>query len=391
MRRHHSVGLALLVSVAIGAVGQNASAQDRTRYRYAQNTQVPPTRAPAEELPMGRSVPGQMPATSDSGGYPDQGFAPNPYHYSGGPEEAGGYASDCCDSCNSCCCGGACDSCGCDAGDCGSGGWCGCGGGRWFVTADYLNMRAHFSDALSHVNEVDTNDPQATIRHYDQLDFDYKSSFRVGGGYRLCCCGEELVFNYTQLRSDADDFVDGGDRFGGTRVELPFNPNPTNADPQDPFLSPTQSGSIHASVNVDSYDLEWRKTIPLGGTSCSDCGSPCGCGDCCKPRCPAWDITWSGGVRGAHVDSDRRYILTDTEVDTNNTDTTSRLRFDGAGPRFGVEGRRYFGCDGWFSIFMKGDISLLLGHLDLDTVQRTSVNGDDSFEGESLRASRLSR
>jgi hypothetical protein len=41
------------------------------------------------------------------------------------------------------------------------------------------------------------------------------------------------------------------------------------------------------------------------------------------------------------------------------------MEFEGGGPRVGLEGRRYFGQDGWGSVYIRGDISLLLGHVDL--------------------------
>src|SRR5207249_1502579 len=89
------------------------------------------------------------------------------------------------------------------------------------------------------------------------------------------------------------------------------------------------------------------------------------------------------------VDWERAYFTTDPTDATLNTDTRSELTFNGAGPRFGVEGRRYFGCDGWFSIFMKGDISLLLGELELDTTPHATVNATDTTIRERLRAQQI--
>src|SRR5205085_927271 len=254
-------------------------------------------------------------------------------------------------ACNDYQCGETCGSCGSGACGCGSGS----GGGQWFVTADYLAVRAHFSESLAWMQQTlsQTNTTTTTVQDFHQLDYDYESSFRVGGGYKLCCCGEEIAFNFTRFRSSADDSLTAPDRNSGIDIFVPFSPAALNPDHP-------QSVAVRSSVDVDSYDLEWRKTIPLGGTTCSDCGNPCGGGESCGSKCPAWDITWSGGVRGANVDWDRAYFITDPTDSTLNTDTRSELTFNGAGPRFGVEGRRYFGHDGWFSVFMKGDISLLL-------------------------------
>src|ERR1700712_4823898 len=88
---------------------------------------------------------------------------------------------------------GYCDapSCGCDS--CGSGGGggnfcglCGPSGGQFFFTADYLKVRASFSEAIAKVEE----DLATGTDRFIPLDFGYESSYRFGGGYRLCCCGE---------------------------------------------------------------------------------------------------------------------------------------------------------------------------------------------------------
>ena len=329
---------------------------------------------------MGQPTLGPMGATSDSGGYIEGNFTPEST-YPGGCHEGGGYSAGC-DSGEGYSCG--CDSCASSGCDSSAAGWFGGASGTWFVNADYLAVRAHFSEALSYVEQESTNTATttATSQNFHQLDFDYDNSYRIGGGYRLCCCGEELAFNFTHFTSSADDSITAPDRNSGIVVDLPFNPNPL--DPDAP-----QTGRIRASVDADSYDFEWRKTIPLGGTSCSDCSQPCGCGDCCPNTCPAWDITWSGGIRGARVDWDRAYFLTDPVDDTNNTDTRSELRFNGAGPRVGLEGRRYFGHDGWFSIFMKGDLSILLGQLDLDTVQHSTIVDTDTTLSERFHTQQI--
>jgi hypothetical protein len=47
------------------------------------------------------------------------------------------------------------------------------------------------------------------------------------------------------------------------------------------------------------------------------------------------------------------------------------MDFRGGGVKVGLEGRRYFCDNGCFSIYLKGDISLLLGDVDLAAVRRT--------------------
>jgi hypothetical protein len=227
---------------------------------------------------------------------------------------------------------------------------CGSNGGQFFFTADYLSVRASFSEATAKVVE----DLNAGTDIFVPLDFGFDSSYRFGGGYRLCCCGEEIRFLYTRMTSAA-------------------SANAVNGDIVPIEASPPPGGTtfINASVDAKSYDIEWAKTIPLGGCCNDSCGDACqtGCGSgCCRPSCPAWDITWSGGFRWADVNSSRDYNAQD---DTGFTVTDGRadMSFHGGGLRTGLEGRRYFGKDGWFSLYGKGNISLLLGHVDVNVLR----------------------
>src|SRR5207253_1457598 len=96
MRCHRTVVLALVACTVIAASKQYACAQSRFNNRYAQNT--PAAAAPAagttsrgniEELPMGQPAQGQMPGSSDSGAYFNDGPAPDQY-FPGSPAGACG-------------------------------------------------------------------------------------------------------------------------------------------------------------------------------------------------------------------------------------------------------------------------------------------------------------
>jgi hypothetical protein len=313
---------------------------------------VPPSRM--SPTPMGH-VPGQ----SDASYYSDDfgGFS------GGGNYGSGNYGSGYCSDCEY----GECDDCeyGCEpAGrswlDC-----CGLGSGqgsRWFFTADYLYVRASFSEAIAYYEEVDDGiGVQGNIAH--ELNFEHQSSYRIGGGYRLNCCDEEVRFMFTRLSSGANTVAPQGSI-------VPYE-----------VIGPDGPTFIDADVDVKSFDLDFRKTIPLGGAQCCECSDscdPCGCGDaCCAPSCPAWDITWSGGLRFADVDWNRYYVtnFSDGEI---FRDADSSLDFKGGGPRVGLEGRRYFGKDGWCSAYLKGDISILLGQMHQE-VRQVRELGDVLF------------
>lgn len=289
-----------------------------------------PTPQAAAELPSGQSSPGQM-----GDGSPMQGFALQ------GPGAGSGYFSG---GCADGYCTGACSDPSCGAA-CGDSGCCNTGG-RCFFTADYLLIHPSFSESTAFIRQ----DLGAGTDTFVPLDFDYNSSYRFGGGYRLPSCGDEIRFLYTRMNGNAD------------AVAFPGDIVPFAADPP-----PDGRTNIRADVNANVYDLECAKTIPLGG-NCS------GCGDACGKSCPAWDITWSGGVRWADVGWNRSYVALD---DTNFpvTDARTSMDFDGGGFKTGLEGRRYFGCDGWLSLYSKGNISLLLGDVRIHS-SRSSDDGN---------------
>jgi hypothetical protein len=235
-----------------------------------------------------------------------------------------------------------------------------CANGQCYFFADYLYVRASASEAVTFM-EVDNNTPGLNERTVNQFDFEYDSSFRFGGGYRLCECGEQIRFMYTRFDSFAEDEQDFD-----TNIIVPFE---VVGEPGGTYF-------FNADVDLNAYDLEYAKTIPLGGNCCCNCGDACGggCGDgCCQPCCPAWDITWSGGVRAAEADWQRAYVALGAQ-DNLVSDAVSSMDFDGVGLKMGLEGRRYFFKDGWLSLFLKGDLSVLYGNLEFETV-RTEEGG----------------
>jgi hypothetical protein len=184
---------------------------------------------------------------------------------------------------------------------------------------------------------------------FTQLEYDYESSFRFGGGYRWCGCGDEIRFLYTRMESSG--FLE---QDGGTGITAPF-------------LGDVLSGEdlvVRGNVEVNSYELEYAKTIPLGGG-----GGGCGCGGTCGScgSCPAWDISWSGGFRAAEAEWNRTHAIL-SEIGELAISRESTMDFDGAGLKVGMEGRRYFFGSGWLSMYAKGDLSLLYGRLQFDTV-----------------------
>jgi hypothetical protein len=376
MKHHLTVMLALAVYMMAAAGSARAQNQrnqtgiavpggmgaPRTNGRATQ-----PQRPAAERLPNG--VVGPTPSMLYEPpvyhhGYGEPGFGNSGYPvqgqfgegcYSGGNCESG-YGCD-----NEYC--GSCGGYGCD-GDCWQRGGmganlfgCVCPPGRFFVTADYLYVRANFSEAIAFLEQIDDENQGVGIDVFHELDFDYESSYRFGGGYRTCGCNEEMRFLFTRLSSTADEIAPQGS-FLAYEVSAP----------------PGGETLIHADVDAKAFDLEFAKTIPLGGGGGCECGDPCGCGDACSSGCgsccPAWDVTWSGGFRFADVDWSRTYTAVDVD-DFITTEAVSTMNFRGGGLRVGLEGRRYFFDNGCLSVYLKGDISLLLGDVRLNATRIT--------------------
>ncbi len=298
--------------------------------------------------------PGGYPMGEGYGGH-GQGCGPEGCGPGGcGPEGCGtGYGDGCCDTCGSGDCGGECwnrGGFGCDMFG------MVCPPGRCFVTVDWLSMRANFSEATAFLVQENNQQGIATDT-FHSFDFEYETSYRLGGGYRLCNCGEEFRMYYTRLSSYANAVAPDG-------AIIPFEVN----------VPPGGEASLRADVDVKSFDFEFAKTIPLGGALGSECGDACGggCGDECGSNCgcPAWDITWSGGLRFSDVEWSRSYSALES-TGFVGTEAISAMNFEGGGLKIGLEGRRYFWGNGCLSVYLKGDISLLMGDVDIITAHRT--------------------
>lgn len=227
---------------------------------------------------------------------------------------------------------------------------------------EYLYARANFSEALAYVQQDVTSVEGG--ENWIQYDFDYDSSYSVYGGVYLCDCGGSVIFDFNRLQSDASFAAVDTNQFENFgRYEV--------------------NGDIEGSADVDlkSYDLSFSKTIPLGTPlacgGCDSCG-PIGCDSCVDGcvSCPAWDITWSGGIRYAEVEWGRGATSFDRAADDAVIDSyQTRMDFDGFGGRLGLAGRRYIGPRGMFSLYAKGDWSLLVGDITVNTVV-SNLSGD---------------
>ncbi len=256
---------------------------------------------------------------------------------------------------------------------------------------EYLQLRASHSQQTSYVerNTVNLGTNGEYIR-FHQFDFAFTDSYRLYLGCRIPECGQEFRFTYSNFKSDGSfESVEQSGLPGQSLVDIasPFEVVP--AGPGDRLYGTAQ-------VELNNYDMSCSKTIPLGcalgcldcGDCCDtcdpcgdSCGDPCGC-DPCGCFCPAWDITWTGAVRIADLNSQLNYfndiVSTTPPVGLPGRTAYSRVDFQGVGLRGGFLGRRYFGRSGLTSVYLKGDISLLVGDMDY-SARGTSTDGSNQF------------
>jgi hypothetical protein len=372
MKHHLRVMLALAVCTAVASAGQAIAVQTQTGAGRSQSRALSPRNPFVQQTAGGDAEPGPQLVEGQPGNAHSDGFDTHLFGHEVFPPRSycdEGHVADGYYGSASGWNGGYCDACGGQTFDGGCwcrGGWrenllgVDCRRGEYFFTADYLYVRANFSEAPAFLEQVDDQQGVGTDE-FHELDFQYESSYRVGGGYRLSHCDDEIRFLFTRLSSYANDLAPFGS----------FVPFEVTAPPGG-------ETRIRADVDVKVYDLEFAKATAFGqGTGC-DCGDVCdygngyGCGDVCSSgcECPAWEVTWSGGLRFADASWHRTY----TAVDANEfitTNAASLMDFRGGGVRVGLEGRRNLLRNGCLSVYLKGDISLLLGDVDLNAVRVT--------------------
>jgi hypothetical protein len=219
-----------------------------------------------------------------------------------------------------------------------------CGDCGFFGGADYLLLRPTFSENTAFFRRNTSIDGSGNVTVTDTVvhqDFDYTSAPRVFLGYRFCDCGGEIRFtywNYDNTSSQTSGAATTDTIYAG---QLEINTS-----------IPGQRLFVNSNLNMNVYDIDYSKCVCYGGKkNCNGCET-----------CPVWTLKYSAGVRIADVRRTDDNIL--LPVDSASIAGHISADFIGAGPRLGIEGRRY--CrDGAFSLFAKGNMALLLGDYDL--------------------------
>jgi hypothetical protein len=234
---------------------------------------------------------------------------------------------------------------------------CGCCG--WYGDVDYLLVRPSFSENQGFLQRTTTQDQQENTTVTDRVvhqDFDYNSSVRTYLGYRFSC-GDEIRFTYWNF----------GDKSHLLSGQAPADGSVVYAGHLEIVTSePGQRLVVSAGLQANVYDIEYIKCA-CQNSGCCDC-------DCCPP----WTLKYSAGIRIADVRRGDNTVL----LDPDGTEARSGLitaDFIGAGPRVGIEGRRFFG-DGGFSLFARSNLSLLLGEYDSKETRKTPATNPTTIE-----------
>jgi len=234
---------------------------------------------------------------------------------------------------------------------------CGCRG--WYGDVDYLLVRPSFSENQGFLQRTTTQDQQENTTVTDRVvhqDFDYNSSVRTSIGYRFCC-GDEIRFTYWNF-GDKSHLLSGQAPADGSIIyagHLEIN----TSEPGERLV-------VSAGLQANVYDVEYIKC------ACQNSG-------CCdSPCCPPWTLKYSAGIRLADIRrGDNTILLNGDGTEAEGAFITAD--FIGAGPRVGIEGRRFF-SDGNFSLFARSNFSLLLGEYDIKETRKTPPTAPTTTE-----------
>jgi len=242
--------------------------------------------------------------------------------------------------------GDSCDSCGeACGGSCGPGR--GAHGRLWYGGVDYLLFRPRYSQAIAAVRRQETTDtstfPTTTTISDTMIEypFDYSSGFRVFAGVRLLDCGGDFQVAYWRMVNNAS-VVEGPANISANNPAIAGNlkNNPGNGE----FLS------ANTGITANIFDADFTKCISMGG--------PCDPCDACF--CPRWDLRFFVGARAANINRFNDNVVTEANGDELSFGNIN-AHFTGAGPRIGLASRRYFGQNGYWSVYGKGAQAILIG------------------------------
>jgi len=233
-----------------------------------------------------------------------------------------------CGDCSQGACGGGCGSCG----GCGQG--CGSCGGcqpKWVFFGDYLYLRARDAEVAYAVPKdgpiVDPEDPVIQIGPTAIVDFDFDSSYRVGGSVAMNDCSR-LGASYTYFDTSTSHYA--GILPPDVMHSLVSHPGTDTASQQ--FLL----ASADYALDFDLVDADFTRIISSG----------------CQHQVT---MLLGGRYAGMQQDFQARFSLP-----TNDEIVTTEIRFDGGGIRVGLD-TEFYSCNRTAFVYARSAASFVAG------------------------------
>jgi hypothetical protein len=200
--------------------------------------------------------------------------------------------------------------------------------GRWFGGAEYLFVRPHQqTDEAFETSPIGGSGADVQTTNFDAP---YRSGLKAFLGWRTDC-DRAWRFTYTYIFDDTERSATVP---AGSVINSPLGASLAEGD----AIIATQH------VLLNTWDIENIRKLALPEAFCNSCAG--------------WDLGWSWGVRIIDFDEKVRNDVSGPDAAV----FTQESSFVGAGPRFGFEMHRQFGCSA-MSGFLGADAGLLLGGL----------------------------
>jgi hypothetical protein len=212
---------------------------------------------------------------------------------------------------------------------------------RCEVYAEFLYLNARGADV--HFGEPVQGCGAAAVPMGRQgdLESDYSPGVRLGLGVALSDCSS-IEASYTYWENDAHDSVAAS----GNALIFPSLAIPSTVAACGSNVQQAIAGD---GMQFQFGDLVYKHLL---------CGN-----------CSCYAINWFAGARYAHLRED---LLVDY-VTPGDTFVNTRIDFDGAGPRIGLEGE--LTCGAGFLLYGRGSANIVIGHFGASYLQTNTFAG----------------
>lgn len=226
----------------------------------------------------------------------------------------------------------------------------------WLAGGEGLLLRPHWSQATAMTETTSSQSGATTIFNENLINFNpgYQGAFRTYLGIRNCACGDEIRFTF--LNFNSAESLKGTATSNMSVCDFLCNTTP----------NPGDSVSTSFGMGMSLWDIDCIRPF----FCVPPCNNPCG------PQCHPWDLRWFAGLRFAYINQNISSLVTDSAAAGGIfAQAGAANKFTGFGPRVGLQGRKYFGQNGRFSVYTRGAGSILVGN-DYQSVTNSTPTGD---------------